>query len=425
MRRLLRGCFAAMAPRSRLLLLSLAALALAGEAAGDAGEKGLLTADLPPEAEITLLQVGRATTTLEKESGAATPPPPPHPPLPLAAAKAEASPLAPSPPPSPSPPLPLPPVPQPREQRKEDAHVPASRGVQGNSSSGVPAAQLLHAPNAPMVAFLDLDERGIQDWWSGLSQTQKILIIVGIVFFFFSSLALFLIGLALSIAARIIGQVLEEGIETLDVLLLGVEVDIGALSVDIIRGVIQIKQLKIHNPPGWREDHLLEAAKLRLDLNLWTLFTSMLQDIEIDSLQLIDVDITYSKTYGGSSNVGDLLKFLAGDKPKPPPPATPGKKTPANPEQVHKEVVLHEFKMIGVGATIHTGCGHMRVTVPNVYEKDFATYPGGRTIKEIVHGIVKCITRDLMSGKHSADPKKKKPEPVPGAHALLSSIEGD
>eukprot|EP00928_Gymnodinium_smaydae_P002132 TRINITY_DN10757_c0_g1_i1.p1 TRINITY_DN10757_c0_g1~~TRINITY_DN10757_c0_g1_i1.p1 ORF type:complete len:311 (-),score=79.77 TRINITY_DN10757_c0_g1_i1:256-1188(-) len=299
MRRLLRGCFAAMAPRSRLLLLSLAALALAGEAAGDAGEKGLLTADLPPEAEITLLQVGRATTTLEKESGAATPPPPPHPPLPLAAAKAEASPLAPSPPPSPSPPLPLPPVPQPREQRKEDAHVPASRGVQGNSSSGVPAAQLLHAPNAPMVAFLDLDERGIQDWWSGLSQTQKILIIVGIVFFFFSSLALFLIGLALSIAARIIGQVLEEGIETLDVLLLGVEVDIGALSVDIIRGVIQIKQLKIHNPPGWREDHLLEAAKLRLDLNLWTLFTSMLQDIEIDSLQLIDVDITYSKTYGG------------------------------------------------------------------------------------------------------------------------------
>lgn len=96
-------------------------------------------------------------------------------------------------------------------------------------------------------------------------------------------------------------------------LLLGVQVEVGGLSVDLNEGVIVVHGVTVLNPVGYASPYLLKVRKVHVDLDAWVLVRSGLRNIKVRRLLLRGVDVVYDKS-PRSSNLNDVIAFAAGDK---------------------------------------------------------------------------------------------------------------
>lgn len=106
------------------------------------------------------------------------------------------------------------------------------------------------------------------------------------------------------------GYFVKNSVNTFAPMALGVPVTIGDMDVKPYRGLINIHDLTIGNPEGFKTDSLFKMKQLTIDIKMSSLFTDT---IIVKEVGVIGPEITYESTLTGS-NVGALEKQLAGEK---------------------------------------------------------------------------------------------------------------
>lgn len=222
-------------------------------------------------------------------------------------------------------------------------------------------------------------------------------ILVGIFFF----MVILMVVMVLS-SAKVIGLAVKMAIEKADRTLLGVDVDVGACRLDLCAGFVNLADVVVHNPEGYKTPYLLSVGKVVVKLSVMKLVKSLGKLIEIDALILSSVDIIFEKS-STSSNAQDLVKHLQGDK-KP----TEEEKVKAEAEKEGKkpgdydkpskpvEVILHRIDILEVGAKVastYLGGRGIRVALGNIDYKDFQEQAGGKVEVPVV---IKLILETLM-----------------------------
>lgn len=185
---------------------------------------------------------------------------------------------------------------------------------------------------------------------------------------------------------RALGKAIEEGIELWDRELIGVDVCMQDLEIDLFGGSIEIEAMAIDNPPGWSEKHFLFAGTVFIECRMWKLFSSRMSAIELDRVCFRNINVNFEKTLRGS-NIHDLKAYISGEKEKPP---SEREESYYKVREKMPEIILHKVEVEDVGVTIVTpGIG--RIDVPDFAYDDFDADPGGRTLRGIIEHLSMCI----------------------------------
>lgn len=204
--------------------------------------------------------------------------------------------------------------------------------------------------------------------------------------------------------AQMAGRAIKSAIETFDRRYLGVDVEIGDLSVSICSGRIDIHGCEIKNPEGYKTPYLLNAGSVVVDINMWALFKSFGHTIEVDVLTLEDIDciVEYDKAFGGTSNVDKIMEFLSHDE-------KPSEKKAKKMEEVvnatgkappkkaaSQEIVLHKVSFTGIGARLATKLAGVRFAIGDMNFDDFSKEQGPGLVEDVVWVIMKTFSKTLM-----------------------------
>lgn len=234
---------------------------------------------------------------------------------------------------------------------------------------------------------------------------------------------------------RILGKTVEGAIETYDQSVLGVDVNIEDLRLNPCTGVMEVTDMVINNPEGYKSEYLLKAGKVLLDLNMCKLACSCGKKVVVDKLIFKDVDVIYEKAWT-TSNVNQIIDHLhaqgaspdgKGDPPVKEEPKKEGaegdkkdddtskpaddKAAPAaNPDSGSgREVILHEVVVEDVGlkvsANMMMGMG-VRISVGDMHYHDFAKQVGNSMVDDIVQILLISILKTVLAniiGKNLSD----------------------
>jgi len=90
---------------------------------------------------------------------------------------------------------------------------------------------------------------------------------------------------------------------------LGIEFELGAVSINPMVGRIEVDGIKVFNPKGWSSPYLLHSDKIVAEVNMEKLLTSFGKELHLDEVVLDGVLVIYEKGLT-SSNLNDLLDML-------------------------------------------------------------------------------------------------------------------
>ncbi len=134
----------------------------------------------------------------------------------------------------------------------------------------------------------------------------------------------------------------------------GVRLEIGRMEINPFTASLRVRDVALHNPPGFESPVMLAAPELMADFNVvgWLLH----RDVHFEDMTVNVSDIVYETRADGQSNVDVLMRMLTGSplslappvpKPAPPPrPARPASTTPSSappqpaPETVQKSPAI-------------------------------------------------------------------------------------
>merc|ERR1711871_396407 len=131
-------------------------------------------------------------------------------------------------------------------------------------------------------------------------------------------------------SAKVVGLAIKFGIESVDRMVIGVDIEVGAAALSLCEGYVNVRRLVVDNPDGngFTTPYLLKADQLIVKLNIWKLVRTFGGTFEITALDVVGVEINLEKgKNGGPTNLGVILNFLKGEeKPldKQESPAPPG-----------------------------------------------------------------------------------------------------
>lgn len=227
----------------------------------------------------------------------------------------------------------------------------------------------------------------------------------GMLSFVCSFILVLMICMALS-SAKVIGLAVKLAIESADRMLLGVDVNIGAARLSICRGFVNLADIVVQNPKGYKTPYLLSVGKIVVKLNVMKLVSSLGKLVEIEALILSDVDIIFEKSIS-SSNVQDVLKHLEGDttetqetekkveEPGPEPVPQP------EPDTNQLQVVLHRVDILEVGAKVAAtffGGSGVRVALGNIEYEDFQGQCDGQVqVSEVMKIILETLMKTVLA----------------------------
>jgi hypothetical protein len=214
--------------------------------------------------------------------------------------------------------------------------------------------------------------------------------------------------------AMMLGASIKSAIETFDRKFIGVDIEIGDLSVALCSGRIDMHGLQVKNPEGYKSPYLLNASSVVIDLNVRALVFSFGKRIEVDVLELQDIDciVEYDRALGGTSNVDRVMEHLNHDDKPSEKKAKKvqemvnetGKAPPK--KAVGNEILLHKVLFSKIGARVATSLGGVRVALGDITFDDFSKENGPHLLEDLVFIIFKSFSKTLMvniTGKSFVD----------------------
>jgi hypothetical protein len=108
-------------------------------------------------------------------------------------------------------------------------------------------------------------------------------------------------------------RALKAGIETAATKTLGVNVTIGDLSLSLLRGKLELRDLVIDNPPGYQHPELLNIGRAYIDVTV----TSLLSDtVKIEEIRFEDITMVIEQK-GLTNNLKEVLNALPSGQTAP------------------------------------------------------------------------------------------------------------
>ncbi len=130
---------------------------------------------------------------------------------------------------------------------------------------------------------------------------------------------------------------LKAGVETAATKALGVNVTIGDLSLSLLRGKLELRDLVIDNPPGYQHPELLNFGKAHINVSV----TSLLSDtVEIEQMTFEDITMVIEQK-GLTNNLNEVLDALPSGKAAP-------KETSEEPETEAKNLHIDDLEISNV-----------------------------------------------------------------------------
>jgi len=198
--------------------------------------------------------------------------------------------------------------------------------------------------------------------------------------------------------------------------LLGTEVHIGDMNLDLASMAIVVNDLLLENPKGgknvWKSEYLLKADKVQIDVEGEKFVFSMGKEMLVENVHAEGVSIIYEPTLR-SSNVTDFLHYLGE------PPEVDG----------DLEVMLKKVAIKGVGLKVHVHSIGPHVELADIHFEDFAKENHGATgIMHIVHILLGTLLKSAAAtAKDAVEGAVYKPlHAAEGlASAAVTSVEHD
>jgi len=139
-------------------------------------------------------------------------------------------------------------------------------------------------------------------------------------------------------SAKVVGLAIKFGIESVDRLVLGVDIEVGSAALSVCEGYVNVRGLVVKNPDsrGWDTDCLMEIDTVIVKINMGLLACSRGKKFELTRLELRGVHVNFDKTLGADSNVQMVLDYVGGGKQPTSTESVPPKKE-KEPEEPKKE----------------------------------------------------------------------------------------
>jgi hypothetical protein len=139
------------------------------------------------------------------------------------------------------------------------------------------------------------------------------------------------------------GYLLKIGVEKGGSMVLGVPVKVGGVHLSVLRGMVTIDGLKVANPPGYKNEYLLELGHGKVAVSI----PSLLKDtIHVKEIKLDGIKIAIEQK-GLASNVKDLLNRME-SKGKP----EESKKAEKEAKRAGKKLVVDQLEITNTEAKL-------------------------------------------------------------------------
>ena len=128
--------------------------------------------------------------------------------------------------------------------------------------------------------------------------------------------------LVVSIAIQLFaGAALKIGIEAGATKALNVGVTLGDADLSILAGRVELQDLVINNPPGYKHENLLELKHGKINVDIGSL---MSDTIKIEEIRFDGIDVVLEQKGISGNNIQDIINALpkADEKPRPEPETT-------------------------------------------------------------------------------------------------------
>ena len=143
-----------------------------------------------------------------------------------------------------------------------------------------------------------------------------------------------------AVVVRVAGnRVLRGAIETNASRVLSVPVTLEGVTLSVMKGSVELKDLKVGNPEGYQYQYLLELERGKVDVDIFSLLgdTVEIKEIHLDGIELV----IEQKQLGLGNNLQEIMKSL----PKAEDPDT-------QKEPVGKKLHIAKLEVTGVNVTV-------------------------------------------------------------------------
>ena len=137
-----------------------------------------------------------------------------------------------------------------------------------------------------------------------------------------------------------IDSILETGIRTGGSMILKTKVEVDSVRLKILRGTLDIKNLRVGNPEGSTNPYAFELPGFHFNLDIGSL---MSDKIIVNKIEITGLKVDYEPRLKGGSNLQLLLDNMQDPNKKPPAEATEGKDAESVEKETSKKVVIREL----------------------------------------------------------------------------------
>jgi len=145
-----------------------------------------------------------------------------------------------------------------------------------------------------------------------------------------------------------IDSILETGIRTGGSMIVKTKIEVDSVRLKLLRGTLDIKNLRVANPEGSANPYALELPNFHLSLNIRSLTTDK---IIVEAIEIEGIKVDYEPRLKGGSNLQVLLDNMQDPNKQPPPDAVDPKISEAEKEAAEKEaakkVVIRKLSVSG------------------------------------------------------------------------------
>lgn len=194
------------------------------------------------------------------------------------------------------------------------------------------------------------------------------------------------------LAALSLGAVASSAVERGGTYALGVETEVDDVELGLLSGRFGLRGLRVANPKGFDEPHLLVLDDAHLSIGLASLTADT---VEVPRLVVDGLDLTLERS-GDGLNVTPVMesleRFGGPDEPAPDDPAEEGKR-----------FVVRELRIEGVTARLALApelgsLGTTRVELTRLVLEDVGAGGGGQSLPELVATILTAVL-DALAGQ--------------------------
>ena len=210
----------------------------------------------------------------------------------------------------------------------------------------------------------------------GVSKILKTVVMAVVVLVVFLCVVFYLFG----------GHLVKVGVETAATKALNVGVDVGDVDISVLRGMVQIEELVVKNPPGYAHETLLELGYGKVTADIGSLLSDT---VRIKELKLSGVNLAIEQK-GLSNNLQDVIKSLPAGGEQEPEAEPAGKKLRI--DELEISIVQVKVKLLpvpGKADTVTLNLAHLKMSDLGTDDKLSIGALASKIMVAIAEGVAK------------------------------------